>query len=376
MTTAKDHIAPAPGRHTIVPGIDSSGPIFLVRCESPADAWCRRTGECMYPKFFSSDAFLYEFEGTNLARYCGPSSTLREGIIDFLSDGVDEDDNPQYQWFYRAPAPRRRRPRRWWPHRNPHGRTDQPWQQPGHFRAGDDVLHGAGDEWSPLRASADDVCNQQTMPGNAEFYRHANGCEACLTDVLGQRADAERARQADYESFAPAARELAARFDDALVLVEEGQCCSPNHYEMSPDADLPRWFTEALAGMCLRESECGWPGLARTWAPIDWPALIDAHPEFLAPLVNKQTTWPAICKAFGLLREKGYGTQLDVNILVDETRPGLQIWPTMLYADDLDPNTHHDTVAAITHILNPHDPDAVWPKPDPDRKTYEWDIGC
>lgn len=50
-------------------------------------------------------------------------------------------------------------------------------------------------------------------------------------------------------------------------------------YFLPEDSPLPSWFMDAIRGVSNRGLEAGWPQFARYWDPVDWPALIAAHPE-------------------------------------------------------------------------------------------------
>ena len=372
MITARIAAPPYTMSHFVAPVIDSDEMKLVVRCDAAPDAWCRRGGTCMYLLAVAWDHRSVMTE----ADYAGIETVLRSGAIDFILMGEDGLGEPHYAWFYRdvpAHCDTRVRRQRW--RRRAH--ASEPWQQPGHFQEGDAVLFGEGDSWFPLTATADDVANQSVLPGKAARYRHAAaGCDACRTDVLSQRADSQRQRRAEYESYTAGCRDLAALFMDSLLLVQRGTCCEPDHYVVKQASALPQWLKGALAGVCLRASECGWPGLARTWDPVDWPTLIQDHPDLLRPLVKEEkASWPAICRAYRLLQQRGYPTQLDVDILIDDAEPRLLIWPTMLYAEGLRPETDQDTVDVVSATLNPQAPEMNHHQQHGET-TFEWDIGC
>jgi len=68
----------------------------------------------------------------------------------------------------------------------------RPWQQAGHFRAGDPIMLGGGHHWYPLSAEAENYANGgQYLPGSAEQYRHrGRRCPSCAADVVRQEAAA------------------------------------------------------------------------------------------------------------------------------------------------------------------------------------------
>ncbi len=92
---------------------------------------------------------------------------------------------------------------------------------------------------------------------------------------------------------------------------------------LNPPAPLPAWLHTALAGADLSRPEGGWPNFARCQSPVDWPALIQEHPEWLLPDqdsldANAGPRWPGIADAYQLLAERGHRPYLDVALWVTE----------------------------------------------------------
>lgn len=94
-----------------------------------------------------------------------------------------------------------------------------------------------------------------------------------------------------------------------------------NRYTLAEDAPLPMWFHEALAGAVMFEAEGPWPNWGSTFHPVDWPALIDAHPDVLVPChemleLNDGASWPAIAEAFAIARRHDPLASLSVHFWV------------------------------------------------------------
>lgn len=114
--------------------------------------------------------------------------------------------------------------------------------------------------------------------------------------------------------------------------------------ELAPVRGLPSWFTTAMAGarfMTLLSCELACPSgpwgfetLARTWAPIDWGSLIDAHPEFL--FVDRQwlvqtsdMDWTTVRAACDFMAADGGRASLDVKLSVAPDGR-ISVWPLRL----------------------------------------------
>lgn len=217
---------------------------------------------------------------------------------------------------------------------------DAPWQRPGHFRAGEPLILGGGDSWYPLTVEADDRANGgQYLPGAAEQYRHrGRRCVSCADDVAQQQTVAAAEDRGYRATFSATARELADRLcGHALVLVRGAGCAT--EYRLNPRAPLPTWLHAALTAAVFSgpDSEGGWPNFGRTASPVDWPALIVAHPEWLVPdhqslKENGGARWPGIAAAYSLLSERGYSPRLDVALWVEQDGR-ISVEPISLIAD-------------------------------------------
>lgn len=97
-------------------------------------------------------------------------------------------------------------------------------------------------------------------------------------------------------------------------------CGHGDTYTLSADAPLPQWLHRALSGAVFTDPEGPWPEWGRTTTPIDWPALIAQHPDFLAPdadcFAPHSATWEAITDAFTRARTADEFAALDVILWV------------------------------------------------------------
>jgi len=108
---------------------------------------------------------------------------------------------------------------------------------------------------------------------------------------------------------------------DGLVRVRSDGCgpyCS-----LALHAPLPAWLHTALAGTHFGQPERGWPNFARSGSPVDWPALIEEHPECL--VVNQDcldagagAQWSGIVAAYRSLDVDGYRPYFDADLGVSE----------------------------------------------------------
>ncbi|MFD8098443.1 hypothetical protein ACFV24_02815 [Nocardia fluminea] len=129
-----------------------------------------------------------------------------------------------------------------------------------------------------------------------------------MLDTIGTftRADLQDLVDGDYT--AEAAWLLATLRHHGLAEVDGGR------HQLQADAPVPQWLHAALDGVDLHEPEI--PGeWATCFAPIDWPALVAAHPDDLRPAadlmeMNSSPDWPAICKAVDLLAQRACSPRL------------------------------------------------------------------
>lgn len=113
---------------------------------------------------------------------------------------------------------------------------------------------------------------------------------------------------------------------------------------LAPVRGLPSWFTTAMAGvrfMTLLSCELacprgpwGFQTLARTWAPIDWGSLIDAHPEFLFVdrewlVQTSDMDWATVRAGYDYVIADGGAASLDVKLSVAPDGR-ISVWPLRL----------------------------------------------
>lgn len=200
---------------------------------------------------------------------------------------------------------------------------------PHHFRAGDAIQFGyepGGPTGIVTLAEPDDAglmgitCYGQDSRANPHCVIHTTGCDTCRAFLAAYANRVDREFDDLRARFTSRALDLADHLcDEALILAStEGQACGHgDRYVLSPDAQLPDWLHNALAGAVLTAPEGPWPNWARTCAAVDWPTLINAHPDVLAPdrdmlEYNDGATWEAIAEAFALLRTVDQGAHMDV----------------------------------------------------------------
>lgn len=128
-----------------------------------------------------------------------------------------------------------------------------------------------------------------------------------------------------------------------------------------PVRGLPSWFTTATAGVQFMtllscERACpsgpwGFETLARTWAPIDWGALIDAHPEFLFVdwewlAHTADLDWATVRSAYDYVIAEGGTASLDVKLSVAPDGR-ISLWPLRLMVRSVSDLTAIDRVDQI-----------------------------
>lgn len=207
---------------------------------------------------------------------------------------------------------------------------------PHHFTNGDKAIFGYGNEGMPvvIENATPDAQGKIVISGFFGDPRptrasigsliHREGCAPCdafnagWNDHQAEQADAHRAM------FTTAARRLADDlYDHALAPVSRTarSCGHGDRYRLSEDALVPAWFHDALAGATLAGPEGPWPNWGRTHHPVDWPALIAAHPETLVPdfemlEYNCGASWDSIATAFQMARSVDPSAWMDVNFWV------------------------------------------------------------
>lgn len=206
---------------------------------------------------------------------------------------------------------------------------------PHHFHQGDDIQFGydpGGPTGIVTVAEPDDagliriILYGQESLANVHCVAHTSGCQPC-SDFLAAYADRLDRNldnwRSDFTAFALARADQL--FESGLLQISSDgrECGHGDQYVLAPDAELPQWFHQALAGAVLTGSEGGWPNWGRTCAPVDWPTLIDQHQDTLAPDhgaldYNEGASWEAIATAFRLLRTADPNAAMDVSFWVDE----------------------------------------------------------
>lgn len=205
----------------------------------------------------------------------------------------------------------------------------------GHFHEGDRVQFGRGE--SELGVVTDtqldhDGCirlhladrDVRTRPAN---LLHIDGCPPCEEFKQAWAAEQERLWQEERSDYTPAARELADTLRDRGLLQVSTTGLSCGHgddYIVEPDAPLPSWLHTVLKGVVFTAPEGPWPNWGRTDHPINWPALLEAHPDTLAAEQdmldwNEAGSWESIAHAFTLLRSIDPDSHIDVFLWVSTT---------------------------------------------------------
>lgn len=211
-------------------------------------------------------------------------------------------------------------------------------RDPCHFVDGDEAFFGYGSEGTPVvvedaTPDAQGCIVVSGFSGDPQPCRaslaslvHRQGCPPC--EAFNAAWDAQQAENdaQHHASFTPAARCLADDlYDHALIAVWRSglSCGHGDRYRLSEDALVPAWFHDALAGAVLTAPEGPWPNWGRTNHPVDWPALIAAHPRTLVPDVemlrcNFGPSWESIAAAFAIARAADASACMDVNFWVAE----------------------------------------------------------
>lgn len=130
--------------------------------------------------------------------------------------------------------------------------------------------------------------------------------------------------------------------------VNSGSPQSGTFTEMAPG--VPEWLRTATAGI-LRRPESPKLQLARVWDPLDWPTLLEEHPEELHPCLPgpRSLRWNGIAHAYRLLQIAGYQPYLDVDLDVGAGK--LWLTPTELRCRLINPSIHSDLSVAVTAAL-------------------------
>lgn len=203
-----------------------------------------------------------------------------------------------------------------------------------HFRIGDDVQFGY-DRGAPTgvvtRAEPDDedlvgvrLFDSDTRARISNLV-HLHDCQPCQTFLTAWLAVQDREFASFRDTFTPEALRLADHlYDEGLIATHCGgrACGHGDCYALSPAANLPWWLHAALRDAVLTGPEGRpWPNWARTSHAVDWPTLVDRHPETLVPNHdmlerNEGASWSAIVEAFALLRSVDPNASMDVFLWV------------------------------------------------------------
>lgn len=202
-----------------------------------------------------------------------------------------------------------------------------------HFRDGDSIQFGY-DLGAPTgvvtRAEPDDedligvrLFGSDTRARGSDLV-HLHDCQPCQTFLTASLADQDRRFALFRDEFTPEALRLADHlYDEGLITTYCGgrECGHGDRYALSPAANLPSWLHAALRDAVLTGPEGPWPNWARTSHPVDWPTLVDRHPDTLVPdhdmlEHNQGATWSAIVEAFTLLRSVDPNAAVDVFLWV------------------------------------------------------------
>ncbi|MEV0769501.1 hypothetical protein ACIBEH_05570 [Nocardia salmonicida] len=169
-----------------------------------------------------------------------------------------------------------------------------------------------------------------------------------MLDTIGTHTHADLQDLVVGDYTAEAAWLLSTLRHHSLAEVDGG------HHRLQADAPLPQWLHAALDGIDLHgpESSGEW---ASCFAPIDWPALVAAHPDDLRPAtglmeMNSSPDWPAICKGVDLLAQRACSPRLWVALLVAPTGE-LSLYPLGLSGDALDADGDADIITAVDVLL-------------------------
>lgn len=131
-------------------------------------------------------------------------------------------------------------------------------------------------------------------------------------------------------------------------------------YLLGPASPLPTWFNTALFGIPLQASDGPYPEVARIWDAVDWPGLLDDHPEFLAidhelNDLNNAPHWAQVRDTYTTVNAAGHIPMLDVAVSVSRDAK-ITLCPLGLIVPHVSDNT---LIQAISEILvgdpaNPH----------------------
>lgn len=119
-------------------------------------------------------------------------------------------------------------------------------------------------------------------------------------------------------------------------------------------ADVPEWIRRTTAGH-LMPSNFPSLSLAMVWAPIDWPMLIDEHPNEVR-LWGEETNstyipWTVICAAYRLLVDAGLSPGLHMLLEVDFDG-ALALEPGSLWCESIE--NHPDLIARVDAVFAPY----------------------
>ncbi|SHS18419.1 Uncharacterised protein [Mycobacteroides abscessus subsp. abscessus] len=130
-------------------------------------------------------------------------------------------------------------------------------------------------------------------------------------------------------------------------------------YLLGPHSAMPTWFNTALFGVPLQASDGPYPEVARIWNAVDWPGLVDDHPEFLttdqAQTSSSAPNWARVRAAHAEVHAAGYIPMLDIALSVSRDAR-VTLCPLGLIVAHI---TDSRLIKAVSDILRgvPADPD-------------------
>lgn len=170
-----------------------------------------------------------------------------------------------------------------------------------------------------------------------DYLVHTQGCGPCDQFTNAWRAQKENEWHEFRQLFCDKARALAdtLRHSALTSRLHPGEDGDFYTLTLSPEAPLPKWLHDALAGAQFDQPEGAWPNWGRTQHPADWVTLITEHHDVLVPdhgmlKANGGATWPAIAEAFTYARTLDPGAYMDVTLWV-ETDGRISVEPAGMY---------------------------------------------
>lgn len=141
-------------------------------------------------------------------------------------------------------------------------------------------------------------------------------------------------------------------------------------YFLPENGLLPAWLMEAVRGIPNRGIEAGWPQFARYWDPVDWPALVAAHPE--------EITWDR--PEFGAMYTElwDWGIQenmapgLDVALFISsQAKIEVAVWSFSLGGHEEPRSPSLEQTQGVDKIFASHAYTDVWRFPE---RAAQWEL--